>query len=75
MKSQLRYFDLGNDLRLIAIFDGKNNTVFDIKGNTVGDKPLKASSLPAISYSEAYNKLFVYNPNKTRFEVWTVKLK
>ena len=75
MKSQLRYFDLGNDLRLIAIFDGKNNTVFDIKGNTVGDKPLKASGLPAISHSEAYNKLFIYNPNKTRFEVWTVKLK
>ncbi len=75
IKSQLRYFDLGNDLRLIAIFDGKNNTVFDIKGNTVGDKPLKASGLPAISYSEAYNKLFIYNPNKTRFEVWTVKLK
>ena len=75
IKSQLRYFDLGNDLRLIAVFDGKNNTIFDIKGNTIGDKPLKASSLPAISYSEAYNKLFVYNPNKTRFEVWTVKLK
>ncbi len=75
IKSQLRYFDLGNDLRLIAIFDGKNNTLFDIKGNTVGDKPLKASGLPAISYSEAYNKLFIYNPNKTRFEVWTVKLK
>jgi hypothetical protein len=75
MKSQLRYFDLGNDLRLIAVFDGKNNTLFDIKGNNLGDKPLPASSLPAISYSEAYNKLFVYNPNKTRFEVWTVKLK
>ncbi len=75
MKSQLRYFDLGNDLRIIAVFDGKNNTVFDIKGNTVGDKPLPASGLPAISYSEAYNKLFIYNPNKTRFEVWTVKLK
>ena len=75
MKSQLRYFDLGNDLRLIAIFDGKNNTVFDIKGNTIGDKPLPATNLPAISYSETYNKLFIYNPNKTRFEVWTVKLK
>ncbi len=75
MKSQLRYFDLGNDLRLIAVFDGKNNTIFDIKGNTIGDKPLKASGLPAISHSEAYNKLFIYNPNKTRFEVWTVKLK
>jgi hypothetical protein len=75
MKSQLRYFDLGNDLRLIAVFDGKNNTIFDIKGNNLGDKPLPASSLPAISYSEAYNKLFIYNPNKTRFEVWTVKLK
>jgi hypothetical protein len=75
MKSQLRYFDLGNDLRLIAVFDGKNNTIFDIKGNNIGDKSLKASSLPAISYSEAYSKLFIYNPNKTHFEVWTVKLK
>ena len=75
MQSQLRYFDLGNDLRFIAIFDGKNNTLFNLKGQMLGDKPLPASALPAISYSEAYNKLFIYNTNQTRFEVWTVKLK
>ncbi|UTA68952.1 hypothetical protein [Emticicia sp. 21SJ11W-3] len=75
MQSQLRYFDLGNDLRFIAIFDGKNNTLFNLKGQMLGDKPLPGSALPALSYSEAYNKLFIYNTNKTRFEVWTVKLK
>ena len=75
MHSQLRYFDLGNDLRFIAIFDGKNNTLFNLKGQMLGDKPLPASALPALSYSEAYNKLFIYNTNQTRFEVWTVKLK
>lgn len=75
MKSQLKYFDLGNDLRVISIFDGKNNTFFDLKGKTIGDKPLPASALPALSYAEAYNKLYIYNPNKTKFEVWTVKLK
>jgi hypothetical protein len=75
MKSQLKYFDLGNDLRVISVFDGKNNTFFDLKGNTIGDKPLSASALPSLSYAEAYNKLYVYNPNKTKFEVWTVKLK
>lgn len=74
LKSQLKYFDLGNDIRIIAVFDGKNNTFFDVKGNTIGDKPLTATSLPAISYSETYNKLFIYNPNNTRFEVWTVKV-
>lgn len=75
MKSQLRYFDLGNDLRFVGIFDGKNNTLFDLKGRMLGDKPLPASALPALSYSEAFNKLFIYNTNKTRFEVWSVKLK
>jgi hypothetical protein len=75
MKSQLKYFDLGNDLRVIAVFDEKNNTFFDLKGKTLGDKPLPASALPAISYAEAYNKIFIYNPNKTKFEVWSVKLK
>jgi hypothetical protein len=75
MKSQLKYFDLGNDLRVISIFDGKNNSFFDLKGKTIGDKPLPASALPALSYAEAYNKLFIYNCNKTRFEVWTVKFK
>ena len=75
MKSQLKYYDLGNDLRVIAVFDGKNNTFFDLKGRTLGDKPLPASALPALAYTEAYNKMFIYNSNKTRFEVWTVKLK
>lgn len=75
MKSQLRYFDLGNDLRFVGIFDGKNNTLFDLKGRMLGDKPLPATALPAVSYSEAYNKLFIYNTNKARFEVWSVKLK
>ena len=75
LKSQIRYFDLGNDLRILAVFDGKNNSFFDLKGNSIGDKPLSASALPAISFSETYNKLFIYNPNFTKFEVWTVKVK
>ncbi|MDZ7935012.1 MAG: hypothetical protein U5M51_08635 [Emticicia sp.] len=62
-------------MRVISIFDGKNNTFFDLKGKTIGDKPLPASALPALAYAEAYNKLYIYNPNKTKFEVWTVKLK
>lgn len=75
LKAQLKYFDLGHDIRIITVFDGKNNTFFDLKGNLLGNKSLIASSLPAITYSEAYNKLFIYNPNKSNFEVWTVKLK
>ncbi len=74
-KSKISYFNLGKDLRTIVVFDGKNNTIFDWKGNVIGKKPLAASSIAKLSYSESFNKLFVFNPDGKTFEIWTVKLK
>ncbi len=74
-KSKIKYFNLGKDLRAIVVFDGKNNTIFDWKGNILGQKPIAGSSIATLSFSESFNKIFVYNPNKKTFEIWTIKLK
>jgi hypothetical protein len=66
---------LGSDVKIITVYDGFTNTIFDTRGNQLGNKSLPATALPATTYSEAYNKLFVYNPNKTRLEIWTIKIK
>jgi hypothetical protein len=76
-KIQLKYFNLGDDLKFIVAFDGQANSIFDLNGTQIGgiEKALPASALPNLSYLPNYNKLFVYNPNKTKFEIWTVKIK
>lgn len=76
-KIRLQYFDLGNDLKFIVGFDGQSNSIFDLNGNQIGgnEKSIPASAFPNLSYLENYNKLIIYNPNKTHFEIWTVKIK
>nr|MCU0326980.1 hypothetical protein [Spirosomataceae bacterium] len=76
-KIRLQYFDLGNDLKFIVGFDGQSNSIFDLNGNQIGgnEKSISASAFPNLSYLENYNKLIIYNPNKTHFEIWTVKIK
>jgi hypothetical protein len=76
-KIQLKYFDLGDDLKFIVAFDGKGNSIFDLNGNQIGgvEKAIPATALPNLSYLDNYNKLFIYNPNGKKFEIWTVKIK
>lgn len=69
------YFNLGSDLRIIAIFDGTNSTFFDTKGSQIGNKPLPSTALPYLSFEEYYNKLLIYTPNGKRLEKWGIKLK
>lgn len=73
--TKLKLFDLGNDLRIIALFDGQRNSLFDLRGKQLGNNSLQASNLPYLSYLTSYNKLFIYNPNGTKFETWTIKVK
>lgn len=76
-KIQLKYFDLGDDLKFIVAFDGQANSIFDLNGNQIGgvQKAISATALPNLSYLNNYNKLFIYNPNGRKFEIWTVKIK
>jgi hypothetical protein len=76
-KINLKYFDLKDDLKFIVAFDGQANSIFDLGGNQIGgvEKTIPATALPNLSYLSNYNKLFVYNPNGKKFEVWTVKIK
>lgn len=71
---KINYFDLGNDWRLLSIFDGKNNLFYDLRGNQFGDKLLPATATPVISFEDAYNKIIIHNPNATRVEKWGIKV-
>lgn len=70
----VKFFDLGNDLRLIAIFDGKTTVLYDLEGHQIGDKPLQSTAMPTITFEENFNKLLIFNPNGTALEKWGVKV-
>lgn len=70
----VKFFDLGNDLRIITIFDGKTTLLYDLSGQQIGDKPLQATAPPYLTYEANYNKLLIYNPNGNLLEKWGVKV-
>lgn len=70
----VKYFDLGNDLRIISIFDGKTTLLYDLQGHQIGDKPLEATAPPFISFEANFSKLLIYNPNGNVLEKWGVKV-
>ncbi len=70
----VKFFDLGNDLRIITIFDGKTTLLYDLSGQQIGDKPLDATAPPYLTFEANYNKLLIYNPNGNVLEKWGVKV-
>ncbi|MFB0944801.1 MAG: hypothetical protein QMB24_01350 [Spirosomataceae bacterium] len=70
----VKFFDLGNDLRIITIFDGKTTLLYDLRGQQIGDKPLNATAPPYLTFESNYNKLLIYNPNGNILEKWGVKV-
>ncbi len=70
----VKFFDLGNDLRIITIFDGKTTLLYDLRGQQIGDKPLEATAPPYLTFESNYNKLLIYNPNGKVLEKWGVKV-
>lgn len=71
---KVSYFDLGNDWRILCIFDGKNNLFYDLRGNQFGDKLLPAAFLPALSYEDTFNKILIYNALNVQVEKWGIKV-
>lgn len=70
----VKFFDLGNDLRIITIFDGKTTLLYDLRGQQIGDKPLTATAPPYLTFESNYNKLLIYSPNGNVLEKWGVKV-
>ncbi|MDP5139799.1 MAG: hypothetical protein NWP83_04930, partial [Spirosomaceae bacterium] len=70
----VKFFDLGNDLRIITIFDGKTTLLYDLRGQQIGDKPLEATAPPYLTFESNYNKLLIYSPNGSVLEKWGVKV-
>lgn len=70
----VKFFDLGNDLRIITIFDGTTTLLYDLRGQQVGDKPISATAPPYLTFESNYNKLLIYSPNGNILEKWGVKV-
>lgn len=76
LQTNIQYFDLDAQASIITLFDGLSNTLYNtVSKEMLGGNFLKATAPAALSYSNAYNKIFVYNPNIKNIEIWTVKVK
>lgn len=74
-QATIQYHFFGVDNRFISISSGGFTSLFDMKGNPLGDKPIPSEIPVRVSYQPTYDKLFIFGKTAGTYQVWTIKLR
>ncbi|MFN8356255.1 MAG: hypothetical protein U0Y10_17490 [Spirosomataceae bacterium] len=72
---EIAYYNFGSDIKFLTLRTGKTTKIFDLTGRQIGDKGIDSDFPVSLSYSESYNKLFIYAASEKNIDIWTVKVK
>ncbi len=74
-QNNVQYHFLGADIQFISIKSGSFTTLYNLKGEQVGDKPIPSETPIKISLVDAYNKLLIYTYSNGKLQTWSLKIR
>ncbi|MCU0339303.1 MAG: hypothetical protein MUE30_05430 [Spirosomaceae bacterium] len=74
-QKNVQYHFLGADMKFLSIKSGSFTTLYDLKGNQIGDKPIPSEIPIRISYVEGYSKLLIYGYSNKKLQTWSLKIR
>ena len=74
-QNDVQYHYLGADLQFISIKSGNFTTIYNFKGEQVGDKPIPSDVPIKVSLIDAYNKLLIYTYSAGKLQTWSLKIR
>lgn len=72
---QIAYYNFGSEIKFLTLKTGKITKIYDLTGRQIGDKGIESDFPVSLSYSESYNKLFIYAASTKNIDIWSVKVK
>jgi hypothetical protein len=70
----LKYHYFGSDNRFISVVSGGMLSIFDFKGNRIGDTPIPCQGALGITYQSAKRELNVFSQVERKIQIWAIKL-
>jgi len=74
-QNNVQYHYLGADLQFISIKSGNYTTIYNFKGEQIGDKPIPSEVPIKVSLVDAYNKLLIYTYANGTLQTWSLKIR
>jgi len=74
-QTQIRYHVLTTGLRLISVKTGNFTSLYDLRGQAIGDRPVPSPFPVELQFDPGRNKLFVYSCTEKAVQVWSIKLR
>jgi hypothetical protein len=72
--SDVQYHFFGSENRFISIRSGGNVLLFDLKGKTIGDKPLPTEMPIRVVFQPEYAKLLLATRVSNQVKIWSIKI-
>lgn len=74
-KNKVQYHFLNSEVKFLSVKSGNFTTLYDLKGNQIGDKPFPSEIPVRISLVDGYNKLLVYSYANKKLQTWSLKIR
>ncbi len=74
-QKQVQYHFLSSEVKFLSVKSGNFTTLYDLKGNQIGDKPFPSEIPVRVSLVEGYNKLLIYSYANKKLQTWSLKLR
>jgi hypothetical protein len=62
-------------VKFLSVKSGNYTTLYDLKGNQIGDKPFPSEIPVRVSLVEGYNKLLIYSYANKKLQTWSLKIR
>ncbi|MEZ4901474.1 MAG: hypothetical protein R2822_06785 [Spirosomataceae bacterium] len=74
-QKNVQYHFLSAEIKFLSVKSGNFTTLYDLKGNQIGDKPFPSEIPLRISLVEGYNKLLIQGYANKKLQTWSLKLR
>ncbi|WP_298352861.1 hypothetical protein [Runella sp.] len=74
-QNQVQYHFLSSEVKFLSVKSGNYTTLYDLKGNQIGDKPFPSEIPVRVSLVEGYNKLLIYSYANKKLQTWSLKIR
>ncbi len=74
-RNNVQYHFLGSEVKFLSVKSGNFTTLYDLKGNQIGDKPIPSDLPIRVNLIEGYNKLLIHTYANKKLQTWSLKFR
>lgn len=74
-ESDIRYYRLGAGVDVISVKSGAFTTLYDLRGQVIGDRPIPSDFPVSLQFDEFTNQLYIVSGRQKAVQIFTIRLR